>query len=153
MSYMETIGSRRAAGEELYGDGRTKQAFKDETDINKLLARAARGESLSHLVKYGGVYSDFSDMEDLLSAHAKLERGRRIFADLPGEVRREFSNDPAAFFKFVNDPANAGDLARVLPQLARPGDQLPNVARTGPRGAPPPEPAVSPPPSAEPAPE
>ncbi len=107
-----------------YSDGRTKQSFKDETDINRLLAKAARGESLSHLVKHGAVYGDFTDMDDLLTAQAKMARGVEIFMDLPGEIRREFNQSAGAFFAFVNDPANKDDLARLIPGLVERGTQL-----------------------------
>ena len=35
-----------------YKDGRTKQAFKDQCDINKMLAKAQRTGSIAHLNKY-----------------------------------------------------------------------------------------------------
>ena len=81
-------------GDKDYSDGRTKQSFKDGTDINKLLYKAAKGDSISHLAKHGAVYGDFSDIDDLLTAHNRLERGKQIFMDLPGEVRAEFNNNP-----------------------------------------------------------
>lgn len=124
MSYHDTFKS------DSYTDGRTKQAFKDETDINKLLAKANRGESISHLAKYGATYGDFTDMDDLLDAHNKLARGQQIFQDLPGEIKREFNQDPRQFYKFVNDPDNANRLGEVLPDLAQRGTQLPAVKRT-----------------------
>ena len=109
---------------------RTKQAFKDASDINKILARAQKGDTISHLAKYGAVYGDFTDVDDLLTAHEKLARGTEIFNDLPSEVRREFGQDPAEFFRFVNDPANADRLADVLPDLAKPGTQMPTPVRS-----------------------
>ena len=108
----------------VYDDGRTKQSFKDQTNINKIMAKAARGGTISHLAKHGAVYGDFSDIDDLLTAHKRLERGKEIFNDLPGEIKREFQNSPRKFFNYVNDPANAGNLANVLPQLAQVGNQL-----------------------------
>lgn len=113
-----------------YSDGMTKQAFKDSTDINKLMARVAAGQTISHLVKHGAVYGDFSDIDDLMDAHAKLARGQAIFDELPGEVKREFNNSPAEFFKYVNDPANAENVAEALPRLAQPGNQMPTIKRT-----------------------
>lgn len=112
-----------------YSDGRTKQSFKDETDINQILARAWRGGAISHLAKYGATYGDFSDIDDLLTAHQRLEKGQQIFNELPAELRREFGT-PAKFYNYVNDPANADKLERVLPQLAKPGRQMPAVRRT-----------------------
>ncbi len=113
-----------------YSDGRTKQSFKDETDINKLLVKAAKGDSISHLAKHGAVYGDFSDVDDLLTSQARLQRGQRIFDELPGELKREFNQNAGAFFNFVNDPANRNDLARVLPGLSERGNQLPKVTRS-----------------------
>lgn len=124
MSYMETFKS------DHYPDGRTKQAYKDSCDIHKILANAATGQTLSHLAKHGATYGDFSDIGDLMDAHAKLAKGLAIFQELPGEIRSEFNNDARAFFEFVNNPKYTDQLARVLPQLAAPGQQMPEVRRT-----------------------
>jgi hypothetical protein len=43
-----------------YNDGRTKQAFADSCDINKLLKKAQRTGSISHLMKYPeATYGEF----------------------------------------------------------------------------------------------
>lgn len=110
--------------EPVYDDGRTKQSFKDETDINMIMERAAQGGTISHLAKFEGMYADFSDF-DFHEHTRKLTEGREVFDSLPAEIRREFSQSPAQFFAYVNDPANINDLAKKLPGLARPGTQLP----------------------------
>ncbi len=106
-----------------YTDGRTKQSFRDECDINLIMQRAAQGGTISHLEKYEGVYADFSDF-DFFEHTQKLTQGREVFDDLPAEIRREFGQSPAAFFAYVNDPQNINDLVSKLPDLARPGTQL-----------------------------
>jgi len=106
-----------------YDDGRTKQSYKDECDIDKIMARFAKTNTISHLAKHQGQYADFSDF-DFHEQTRMLTRGREIFDDLPAEVRREFGQSPAAFFQYVNDPANADDLHKKIPGLAAPGDQL-----------------------------
>lgn len=103
-----------------YSDGRTKQSFKDSCDINKILAKAQVAGSLSHFQKHGAFYGDFADF-DFLDAQVRLARGKEIFAELPSEVRREFDQDPAKFFAFANDPANAGKLVDLIPGIAKPG--------------------------------
>ena len=35
----------------VYDDGRTKQSFKDQCDINKILKKAMRTGSIAHLQK------------------------------------------------------------------------------------------------------
>ncbi len=111
----------------VYDDGRTKQSFKDETDIEKIMARASVTGTMSHLAKYEGVYADFSDF-DFHTQNNMLAKGGEIFAALPAEIRQEFSQSPAKFFKYVNDPANADDLRKKLPALAAPGRQNIQVA-------------------------
>jgi hypothetical protein len=117
--------------EKDYSDGRTSQAFKDDTDINKLLVRPTREGTLSHIEAHGGHYGDFTDYPDLMEAHDRLQRGQAIFDQLPAETKREFQNSPQRFFAFVNDPQNADRLHKVLPALAERGNQLPNTRPTG----------------------
>lgn len=111
----------------------TKQSFKDETDINKLLHRAQKSGSLSHLEKYEGVYGDFADF-DFFEAQLNLTKGREVFDALPSEIRNEFHQSPAEFFHYVNDPANADDLRKKLPALAQPGRQNLDVSGKSPPG-------------------
>jgi len=112
-----------------YKDGRTKQAFKDQTDINKLLKKAQRTGTLSHLEKFGGQYGDFSDF-DFHEAQNQLARAREIFDALPSEIRREFGQNPTNFFEFANQPENVGRMAEILPAVAEPGNYFPTVSKT-----------------------
>lgn len=126
-------------GERFYpdfGPGRTKQAFKDDCDVNKILAKAQKVGSLSHLQRHGAVYGDFTEVPgDLLEAQKLLERGQEIFSELPSEVRKEFRHDATAFFKFVNDPENRERLPELLPEIAKPGRFFPDVSAASPPGA------------------
>ncbi len=106
-----------------YKDGRTKQSFKDETDINRLLARANKTGTISHLTKYEARYGDFANF-DFFESQIMLAKGREIFDALPAEIRSEFGQSQAAFFNYVNDPENKDRLGKLLPQLAEPGKQM-----------------------------
>jgi len=123
-----------------YSDGQTKQSFKDQTDVNKIIARHARSGTLSHLEQWGGQYGDLSGF-DFQTAQNQIAKANSMFEQLPAEVRREFSNSPERFFEFVNDPENSDSLAEKLPDLAKPGTQLPNVRPTGSNPPAEPEPA------------
>ncbi len=112
--------------DKVYDDGRTKQCHKDTCDINKIMARFDRTQTISHVAKYEGVYADFSDF-DFHEQTNKLTRGREIFDDLPAELRQEFGQSPAKFFKYVNDPANVDEIPTKLKGLAMPGRQLPSA--------------------------
>jgi len=122
---IQSIGKHDKKGRLIqpkYEDGRTKQAFKDETDITKILHRAQKAGTLSHLQKYEGRYGDFADF-DFFEATLQLTKGREIFDALPSELRMEFQQSPAQFFEYVNDPKNIDELRKKLPGLAMPGRQ------------------------------
>lgn len=106
--------------EKKYKDGRTKQSFKDECDINKILKRAQKTGTVSHLARRGPEYGDYSDF-DFFEAQTKLAKASEIFDELPSEVRREFGHNAGAFFEYVNDPANVDRLKTLLPKIAEPG--------------------------------
>jgi phage internal scaffolding protein len=104
-----------------YEDGRTKQSFADECDINKILKRAEVTGSISHLEKHGAFYADVADApQDIFEARAQIERVGEIFSELPAEVRKEFRNDPLQYLAYVNDPANQGRIEELIPAIAEP---------------------------------
>lgn len=109
-----------------FKDGRTKQAFADETDINRILARAQKSGTISHINQNKAEYGDFAGI-DFFETQLQLARGREIFDDLPSEVRKEFDQNPTAFYAYVNDPANEDRLEVLLPPLAAPRRQLIDV--------------------------
>ncbi len=121
---MSMLGTKDA----VFNDGRTKQSFRDETDINQILKRAQKSGTISHMTKFQPRYGDFSNF-DFLEAQVMLAKGGTIFDELPVELRREFNQSPAEFFDYVNDPANKERLAELLPALAEPGRQ--NVIVSG----------------------
>ena len=132
-----------------YGESMTKQAFKDSTDINKIIRKAQKQGSLEHALKYpAAVYGEFTGV-DLLGAFQQVERAQAIFDECPSEVRREFDNDAFKFMAFASDPENIDRLPELLPQLAEPGDfrfpkpgdeappsQPEKAAKAGPKGTP-----------------
>lgn len=70
-----------------------QQHFREETDINVIMARFGATGAMPSGVD-GGVYGDFSGIEDFDSALAAVERARAGFMALPAEVRERFDNDP-----------------------------------------------------------
>lgn len=113
-----------------YSDGRTKQAFADSTDINKILKKAQKAGGLSHAMKYDSlVYGEFTGV-DLLGHFEQVERAQEIFDALPSEIRSEFDQNAFAFAEFASNPENMNKLAELLPKIAEPGDFFPNPAKS-----------------------
>lgn len=119
-----------------YSDGRTKQAFKDQCDINKMLKKAAKVGSIAHLEKYPEkVYGEFDGEFTLLDARLVMGRAQEIFDDLPSQTRKDFNNDPLAYVQWAGKPENNDKLRDLLPEIAKPGDYFPNPVKRGGQGA------------------
>lgn len=125
------------------GEGRTKQSFKDECDVNKIMARFTRTGVLDFASKFSPRYEDVTGA-DFQSAMDTVARANSMFQELPAELRRRFKNDPVVFLDFVDDPANA-DKARELGLLP------PLEAKVVPPAEPAPVPSPAPAPAAKPA--
>jgi len=113
------MGMYNAKQPQEYKDGRTKQSFKDETDVNQIINKHARMGTLSHLEQWGGTYGEYAGF-DFQEAQNQIAGATSMFEELPTAVKKQFSNDPARFLEYVNDPENAEDLAKKLPELAAP---------------------------------
>lgn len=107
-------------------ESRTRQEFKDECDINRILASYQRTGALNHFAKYSGSYGDFSAC-DLQTAQNLLIRARQMFDELPSAIRREVST-PEGFLDFVQNPANAEKMAALGLTKPVPGAQPPAPA-------------------------
>lgn len=88
------------------GPGRTKQSFKDETDINKIVAKYVKTGLMDYVNKNPGTYSDVSDVANFQDSLNIVRKGRELFDALPADLREEFANDPARLIAFLDDPKN-----------------------------------------------
>ena len=114
---------------------RTKQSFRDSSDVNKIIKKHSINVAQSHLMQFPEEFYGQFEGFDLLEAHQKINKIGEAFDALPSEVRNEFGNNPFAFAGFVTDPANQGKLAELLPKLAEPAKYFPNPASRGGQGA------------------
>ena len=111
-------------------DDRTKQSFKDECDIGKILAQYTKTGIITHLNRAQAVFTDVSEMGDYRQALEQVEAARVLFMELPSAVRAKFNNDAAQFLDFATDPENLEEmremgLAPVIskhPDVVQPGE-------------------------------
>lgn len=94
------------------GPSLTKQAFKDECDINKIVERHAAQGTLDEYLglsfqQRSGQYLDLSESVDFQTAHNIVQNAQNAFNSLPARVRERFQNDPGQFLEFMSDPKNA----------------------------------------------
>lgn len=87
----------------------TQQHQKDETDVNKIMARYVKTGIIDHVNRFQPHYGDTSP----ISYHESLSicaRAQSMFQELPAIVRKKFHNDPEQFLEFVQDPENKDKL-------------------------------------------
>jgi len=126
---------------------RTKQEFKEVTNIRKIMKKYERTGELTHIAPELMAYANFTEVPDLKTALDNVDNVRAKFQELPGLIRKEFAHDPTKLVEFVRDPANlerGRELGIFKPEeRAKP---MPTAQETGA----PDEPAPETPPATEP---
>lgn len=101
---------------------RTKQAHKQECDINHILARYKRTGVLDFQQRHEPQYGDVTAI-DFQEAQFTVAKANGMFAAMPAHLRARFDNDPGKFLTFVHDERNrveAEDLGLLKPRAAAP---------------------------------
>ena len=82
----------------------TLQSFKDDADINCIIARFENtGVLVDPTVPVSRTpqFGDFSDMPTYQEAQNVIVAANNAFNSLSSKIRERFGNDPAAYFQFV----------------------------------------------------
>lgn len=101
----------RRVSHPVEGVSLAKQQFKDECDINYIMARYTKTGLITHLAAREPMYLDVSEVPDFKAASDYVLAVREYFASLPSTLREEFDNDPAEFIAGFDDPETAARLA------------------------------------------
>lgn len=118
--------------------GREKQSFKEECDINNIMRRFSVTGVLDHVNQRQPMWGEVPDL-DFAGAMAIVVDARERFEQLPALVRDRFNNDPAKLLEFIRDPANRDEGVKL--GLFRPKEAPaapPPVSPTGTPSATPP---------------
>lgn len=91
----------------------TQQHFKNDCDIDQILAKYARTGTFDHLASRNGDYSDLLDATDFHDCMNRVIEAQEVFNSIPAHVRARFQNDPAQFLEFVSNPANRNEMVRM----------------------------------------
>lgn len=141
--YRHAFSPRYRVAFETIGPSRTIQSFKDECDINTIMARYQQTGVLP--VASGKIprYEDLTGY-DFQEAQNIIAEGKSMFASLPAALRAEFDNDPALFLDFASNPDNREEMAELgllKPEAASQRQQATPVATPPTGSAPSPLPA------------
>lgn len=87
-------------------DARTRQEFRDECDINLIVARHQKTGVVSHINTAPPQFLDVSDVASLATALQTVAAANEAFMALPAVARASFDNDPVRFVDFAMEPDN-----------------------------------------------
>lgn len=118
-AYEKKLRTRLFFGDEK---SRTKQSFAAECNINNIMKKYQKTGVLEHIARHAPTYGDFTPI-DYKQAMETVAEANSMFEELPSSVRTRFSNDPAEFLAFVEEPENIDALRDM--GLAKPKPPAP----------------------------
>lgn len=101
-------------------NGRTKQSFRDDSNINNIIKKYNETGLLPDLIKKEPQYGDFAKTQDFQSSLNLVIKAQEQFDALSATVRKRFNNDPAEMLAFVNDKRNQEELVKLGLATKRP---------------------------------
>lgn len=105
MEFVTAYGPKNKSTFNTEGPTMTKQAFRQESDVNFIIARFEKTGVLEHRNEYDGQYGEFAEI-DYHEAMNIVAAADSMFNTIPSSIRKQFGNDPGAFLDFVTDPKN-----------------------------------------------
>jgi len=87
----------------------TQQQFKDQTDINNIIAKYKKTGELVHTSRKLGIYADVSNITDYHSSLQKVLDAQNAFSTLPSHIRLRFHNNPEELLRFLQNPENISE--------------------------------------------
>jgi len=96
------------------GETRTQRQFKDQCDVNKIIAKFKKTGSITHIRNAEqGVYADLTNLPDLQEAQAVVIAAQTAFEAVPSDIRQRFGHDPQQFIQFLADPKNSEEAIKL----------------------------------------
>ena len=107
----------------------TQQQFKDEADINNIMARYQKtGVLVDPLTQTTRkpMFDDFSDLGDFRDHQQAVIDAQEMFMELPSQLRARFGNDPAELLQWLSCPENKEE-AIELGLFSKPSAETPEM--------------------------
>jgi hypothetical protein len=97
-------------GEVLY---LTRQEFKDECDMNKIIARYTPELLIESYNAFKGTFADVSEFGDYCDMRDKVLATDSWFESLPAKIRGMFDNQVSKIVDFMDDPSNFDEAVKI----------------------------------------
>lgn len=95
-----------------HGGPEARQEFKEEADINRIMARYQKGAPVTWLNTNAGRFEDVTGY-DFQNSMNVIAEANEAFAQLPSSLRKRFGNDPAQMLEFLDDDKNKEEAIKL----------------------------------------
>lgn len=102
------------------GSSRTKQSFKDQVNINKIIKKHRRTGMLNHVNSKRPFYGDVSNLTDYAGALQKVKEAEELFGNMSADIRERFGNNPQEMITFLENPDNLKEAIELGMVLKKP---------------------------------
>lgn len=107
MEFFTKFKPKKSVGIEFKLPSLAQQHFKDECDINTIIANFQQ-TGVMPSGKREPLFGDFSGVpQDFMSAQNLFDEAQERFYSLSSDIRKRFNNNPAELLHFMSNPANA----------------------------------------------
>lgn len=112
-----------------FSEDRTRQAHRDECDVNNIVKRLEQTGFLPE-GRGPGAFGDFTGLEfqDMLT---RVNAAQAAFDSLPAAIRTRFGNDPGELLDFMDDPSNREEAVKLGLVRRRESDDVKSRSRRG----------------------
>lgn len=103
-----------------------EQSQRDQCDINKIIRKYDKTGLITHVRNVEARYGDVTGLEFKTAMDRVIEM-QQLFDQMPSHIRKRFSNDPALYLEFMENPENRDEaikLGLILPETPADKDGL-----------------------------
>lgn len=107
------FSDRIAVVADTSGESLTQQQFKDDCNVNVIMARYMKTGVIEHVTRARARFGDFGDLAEGVFELDKVAKAQQAFEMLPATLRNRFDNSIQGFFGFIGDPKNFDECVRM----------------------------------------
>lgn len=101
------------SGLKCLDESKTKQSFKEETDINTIVRNFGLTGELPNRNMRPPQYGDYSEVVDFKTAMDAVAAADQAFMQLPAQMRKRFGNDPQELLEFLENDENRAEAEKL----------------------------------------
>ena len=113
VKFKTAYGDRTRSGFQTTGDSLTQQSHATAADVRNIIKQYDRTGLIANVNKGIAQYGDYSEINEFSEAQQIVAKAKESFAELPSQIREQFSNNAGLFFEFATNPKNKEEMIRM----------------------------------------